>query len=100
MQDREPNYHEVPTMKSATVREFAMQQLPIVVGLVACGFIAAYVEYGYVPGDLRPFPLAAARVPIWHLIWMGIWTGYTMALGRPGRRHLCPSLQHVGATIL
>src|SRR6266480_7084632 len=63
-----------------TVREFVGQQLPIIAALIVAGFVAAFWEYGYIPGGQRPFPLAGVRVPIWHLIWMGVWTGYTMAL--------------------
>ena len=51
--------------------------LPIVVVLGA-GFLAAYLQHGFLPGADRAFPLAGAAVPIWHLVWMGLWTGYTM----------------------
>jgi uncharacterized protein len=61
-------------------REFLSQQLVLFVGLMAAGFIVAYLQYGYVPGSDKPFPLAGVRVPIWHLVWMGVWTGYTMGL--------------------
>src|SRR6266540_3634833 len=62
------------------LEELLRQQLPIVAALLAAGFAAAYLQYGYLPGGDAPFPLAGVRVPIWHLIWMGAWTGYTMAL--------------------
>lgn len=26
------------------------------------------------------FPLAEVEVPLWHLLWMGFWTGYTMSI--------------------
>jgi uncharacterized protein len=60
--------------------EVVGEQLPIVGTLLAAGFAAAYLQYGYVPVGERPFPLAGVRVPVWHLIWLGLWTGYTMAL--------------------
>jgi uncharacterized protein len=56
------------------------QQIPIIATLLAAGFVSAYLQHGYLPGVDRPFPLAGVRVPIWHLIWMGMWTGYITAL--------------------
>jgi uncharacterized membrane protein YfcA len=44
------------------------------------GFVAAYWQHGYLPGAEVPFPLAGVKVPISHLVWMGFWTGYTMAV--------------------
>ena len=61
-------------------REFLRQQLPVLCVLIALGFAVAWLQYGYIPGADRPFPAAGVRVPIWHVVWMGIWTGYTMAL--------------------
>ena len=60
--------------------EFLSQQLVLVIGLLVAGFVVAYVQYGYIPGGERPFPLADVSIPIWHLVWLGAWTGYTMAL--------------------
>jgi uncharacterized protein len=60
-------------------RESLVQQL-LFIGLLACGSIAAYLQHGYIPGAEKPFPLAGVQVPIWHLVWMGVWTGYTLAL--------------------
>jgi uncharacterized protein len=68
------------TSSSSAIQEAFRQQLPIVVTLLVAGFTVAYLQYGYLPGGERPFPLAGVRVPVWHLIWMGLWTGYTMAL--------------------
>jgi uncharacterized protein len=64
----------------STIGEFFGQQVPIVAALLVAGFATAFWQYGYIPGGERPFPLAGVRVPVWHLIWMGVWTGYTMAL--------------------
>ena len=67
--------------KSISVwHEFVREQLPICGLFLLCGFAAAYIQNGYLPGGERPFAIAEVRVPIWHLIWMGVWTGYTMAL--------------------
>jgi uncharacterized membrane protein YfcA len=66
--------------KSALLREFMAQQLPILAALLVAGFAAAYAQHGYLPGGDRSFPLAGVRVPIWHLVWMGFWTGYITAL--------------------
>ena len=61
-------------------REFLSEQLPLIMGVLGLGFAAAYVQHGFLPGADVAFPLAGVRVPIWHLIWMGFWTGYTMAI--------------------
>jgi uncharacterized membrane protein YfcA len=61
-------------------RELLVEQLPMFVGLMALGFAAAYAQHGFLPGGEVAFPLAGTRVPIWHLVWMGFWTGYTMAV--------------------
>ena len=62
------------------IQELIRQQLPVVAALLVAGFATAYLQYGYLPGGERPFPIAGVRVPIWHLVWMGLWTGYTMGL--------------------
>jgi uncharacterized membrane protein YfcA len=61
-------------------REFWHQQAPIVAALLAAGYAAGYLQHGFLPGGEHAFPLAGVRVPIWHVVWMGAWTGYTMAL--------------------
>jgi uncharacterized protein len=61
-------------------REFWRQQAPLIAGALALGVIAAYWQHGFLPGAERAFPVAEVRVPVWHLIWMGVWTGYTMAV--------------------
>ncbi|MGH8631051.1 MAG: sulfite exporter TauE/SafE family protein [Burkholderiales bacterium] len=61
-------------------REFWHQQAPVIAALLAAACAAAYFQHGFLPGADRAFPLAGVRVPIWHLVWMGAWTGYTMAL--------------------
>ncbi len=61
-------------------REFFIEQCPLIVGIFALGIIAAYLQHGFLPNGDEAFPLAGVRVPIWHLVWLGIWTGYTMAV--------------------
>jgi len=61
-------------------REFLLQQAPFILIALALGFAAAYVQHGFVPSGERAYPLAQTRVPVWHVVWMGMWTGYTMAL--------------------
>ena len=61
-------------------REFFVQQAPLIFGALILGFVTAFVQHGFLPGGDRAFPLAEVRVPIWHIIWMGMWTGYTMAI--------------------
>ena len=61
-------------------REFWRQQAPLIGAALVLGVIAAYWQHGFVPGAEQAFPVAGVRVPVWHLVWMGIWTGYTMAV--------------------
>lgn len=62
------------------LREFLHDQVPMIVGIFALGILASYLQYGFVPGGDVAFPIAGIRVPLWHLIWMGFWTGYLMAI--------------------
>jgi uncharacterized membrane protein YfcA len=61
-------------------REFLFEQLPLIAIVLGAGFAAAYLQHGFLPGGDRAFPLAGVEVPIWHIVWMGLWTGYTMAI--------------------
>jgi uncharacterized protein len=65
---------------SAAGHEFATQQLPMIAIVAALGVAAAWLEYGFVPNGDAPFAKAGVAVGIWHLVCMGIFTGYTMAL--------------------
>ena len=65
---------------SLAAREFVFQQVPFITAALALGFLSAYLQHGFVPGGEQAYPLAQVRVPVWHVIWMGVWTGYTMAL--------------------
>ena len=67
-------------MQKTLAREFLTEQLPLIALVLGLGFAAAELQHGYLPGGDVPFPLAGVAVPIWHLIWMGFWTGYTMAV--------------------
>ena len=60
--------------------EFLRDQLPITAAVFIAGIIASYLQHGYLAGGDLPFSIAGVTVPIWHLLWMGFWTGYTMAL--------------------
>jgi hypothetical protein len=51
-----------------------------VVAILALAVGASYLQHGILVGAGRPFPLAGIEVPLWHLAWLGFWTGYTMAL--------------------
>jgi uncharacterized membrane protein YfcA len=44
------------------------------------GFGSAYLQHGFVPDGVEAWPLAQVRVSVWHVVWMGAWTGYAMAL--------------------
>jgi uncharacterized membrane protein YfcA len=61
-------------------REFFQQQAPFIAGALLLGYGAALLQHGFVPGSDAAYPLAGVRVPVWHVVWMGMWTGYTMAL--------------------
>ena len=62
------------------LREFIRDQLPMIIAVFFLGILASYLQHGYLAGGDRPFTVAGVRVPIWHLLWMGFWTGYTMGL--------------------
>ena len=62
------------------VKEFIREQLPMIVGVFALAVMAGFLQNGSLPGADRAFPVAGVTVPIWHLVWVGIWTGYTMGL--------------------
>lgn len=68
------------TEPPSLIREFLAEQLPLVTAVLGLGFAAAYLQHGFLPGADVAFPLAGVRVPIWHLVWMGFWAGYTMAI--------------------
>lgn len=60
--------------------EFLFDQLPIILSIFILAVIASYIQHGYLAGSELTFGIAGVRVPIWHLIWMGVWTGYTMGI--------------------
>ena len=60
--------------------EFIRDQLPIIAAVFIAGLVASYLQHGYLAGGDLAFSVAGVKVPIWHLLWMGFWTGYTMAL--------------------
>ncbi|HEX9419124.1 MAG TPA: hypothetical protein VGA81_08715, partial [Methylomirabilota bacterium] len=60
--------------------ELLCEQAPIITAVLITGVAASYLQHGFLVGGERPFPLAGVAVPLWHLLWLGFWTGYTMAL--------------------
>jgi uncharacterized protein len=62
------------------LKEFIRDQIPLIAGVFIAGILVSYLKYGYLPGADSAFPIAGIRVPIWHLLWMGLWTGYTMGI--------------------
>lgn len=62
------------------VRELVCEQAPLVCTILSAAFAASYMQYGFVPGDSRAFPVAGVTVAVWHLVLMGFWTGYAMAV--------------------
>jgi uncharacterized membrane protein YfcA len=69
-----------PSTQNSITREFLHQQAPFIVGALILGYFSAQLQHGFVPNGNEPYPLAQVRVPVWHVIWMGVWTGYTMAI--------------------
>ncbi|MGH6816313.1 MAG: TSUP family transporter, partial [Hyphomicrobiaceae bacterium] len=68
-------------LKPRTLRqEFLIEQVPLFAALLVLAYAAAKLQHGFVPGGDIAYPLAGVRVPAWHLVWMGFWTGYTMAV--------------------
>ena len=62
------------------LKEFCQEQLPLISGVFLAALAASYWQAGYIPGADRIFFVAGIKVPLWHLIWMGFWTGYIMGL--------------------
>jgi len=65
---------------SALARELLLQQAPLAGGALLLGYLAALLQHGFVPGGEAAWPLAGVRVEVWQVVWMGMWTGYAMAL--------------------
>ncbi|TYO90418.1 sulfite exporter TauE/SafE family protein [Desulfallas thermosapovorans] len=64
-----------------TLREFLTSPaLFITIGSFIAAVIICYTQYGYIPDGTREWPIAQIKVPLWHLLWMGLWTGYCMAI--------------------
>lgn len=66
--------------RSSILHELVFQQLPIVLVIGLAGCLATRIQHGVWPNADGPFPIAGVAVPIWHLLWMGFWTGYLAAL--------------------
>jgi hypothetical protein len=62
------------------LREFVRDQAPMIFFVFILAIAVSFLQYGFLPGWGRPFPIAGVEVPIWHLVWMGFWTGYTMGI--------------------
>lgn len=62
------------------IREFLKDQLPLIAGILILATAANYVQNTYFAGGDKEFLVAGVKVPIWHLIWAGVWTGYIMGL--------------------
>ena len=66
--------------QGSIAREFLAQQAPLIAGALLLGYLSAQLQHGFVPDGDHAYPLADVRVPVWHVVWMGAWTGYTMAI--------------------
>jgi uncharacterized protein len=63
-------------------REFWTRILPLTLVIWAAGVAASYLQHGFLIGDDRGVPLAGPdfRVGLWHLLLLGFFAGYSMAL--------------------
>jgi hypothetical protein len=63
-------------------REFWREQVPLVVVTLAAGLVAVILAAWISAGGRRRISAfrGGVKVPIWHLVWMGFWTGYTMGV--------------------
>ena len=64
----------------ALARELLLQQAPLAAGALLLGYVAAHLQHGFVPGGDTAWPLAQVHTQVWQVVWMGLWTGYAMAL--------------------
>jgi uncharacterized protein len=62
------------------LRELVFEQLPLVTSVFVLGLAVSWLISGFIPNGDRAFPVAGVAVPIWQLLWLGLWTGYTMAI--------------------
>lgn len=62
------------------LRELVFEQLPLIGIVFALGLAVNWLINGFVPNGDRAFPVAGVAVPVWQLLWLGLWTGYTMAI--------------------
>ena len=67
-------------MRQAPLRREDGAVALLVAAALALGFVSAHLQHGFVPGAADAWPLAQVRVPVWQVVWMGVWTGYAMAL--------------------
>jgi len=66
--------------KHVLLRELVRDQIPATMLIFGLALVVAYLQNGQIPGADKAFPVAGVLVPIWHLLWMGFWTGYIMGL--------------------
>ncbi len=62
------------------LKEFLRDQLPMIVGVFLLAIVVSYIQHGHLAGANNYFTVAGVRVAIWHLLFLGFWTGYTMAI--------------------
>lgn len=62
------------------LRELVFEQLPLVAIVFGAGLAVNWLISGFVPDGDRVFPVAGVAVPVWQLLWLGLWAGYAMAI--------------------
>ena len=66
--------------KPSLLMEFLRDQLVLILVIFFSGVLVSYFQYGFVPGTAAAFPVAGVNVSVFHLVFMGIFTGYVMGL--------------------
>ena len=67
-------------MKAQVVREFLVDQIPVIVGVFILGVLTCHWQGGHFAAGKMLFPVAGVTVSIWHLLFLGVWTGYVMSV--------------------
>lgn len=62
------------------LREFLREQLPLAAAVLGLGLLVNFLLLGFVPDADRGYPVAGVAVSLAELLWLGLWTGYTMAI--------------------
>lgn len=62
------------------LRELIFEQVPLVATVFGLGLLVNFLLAGFIPDGERSFPVAGVAASLHELLWLGLWTGYTMAI--------------------